>query len=82
MTFLENGSIVFPLISAALAWFKQKEDEKKKEQKETIKQFIENFEEIAYKNNNIHIEFIVPNFPNSIQYQYFLEGKSDKWSGF
>jgi len=47
--FLENGSIVFPLISAALAWFKQKEDEKKKEQKETIKQFIENFEEKAQK---------------------------------
>jgi AraC family chitin signaling transcriptional activator len=43
------------------------------------KNFV-NHEKIDYKKNNLKIEFIVPNYPNTLKYSYRLKGLSDDWS--
>lgn len=43
------------------------------------KNFVNN-EQLDYKNNNIKIEFIIPNYPNNLKYSYRLKGLSEEWS--
>lgn len=41
---------------------------------------IKNEEELHYKNNNLKFEFIVPNYPHEVKYQYKLLGLEEEWS--
>jgi len=41
---------------------------------------FQNGEKLSYKNNNIRIQYIIPNTMHDIEYQYKLEGLNNNWS--